>query len=173
MKKKRVFGLDIFRNLVDFEQSNQAIHWLRRDMATDPRARPNEVLHPFHMYFVADSTPKEKYVWKTTSREFKLDAKIRPSPTLAIKPIRVHKLFTFFSIVIGEITCFCGFAKATWTCYWLLWEDYFSTAIIWVFDPNHPNPTCSGKKTRSESSKNYQRLKIAEPCFKMTRSPKI
>ena len=55
----------MFRILVDFEQSNQAIHWLRRDMATDPRARPNEVLNRFlHMYFVADSTPKEKYVWK-------------------------------------------------------------------------------------------------------------
>jgi hypothetical protein len=34
-------------------------------------------------------------------------------------------------------------------------------------------PYMFGEKTRSESSKNYQRLKIAEPCFKMTRSPKI
>ena len=34
---------------VDFDQNNNEIHWLRRDMATDSMlgpAKPNEVLHP-------------------------------------------------------------------------------------------------------------------------------
>jgi hypothetical protein len=49
----------------------------------------------------------------------------------------------------------------------------FSTGIIWVFDPNHPNPTCSGKKHDRKAAKTIKNSKIAEPCSKMTRSPKI
>ena len=85
VRKNKFSGFATFRIWVDFEQNNQAIHWLRRDMATDPLLGLMKLCTPFFAFLLSLHPPQRKNMFASMQEDWRINA-LAPVALVTLRP---------------------------------------------------------------------------------------